>query len=271
MDLYDKVNEAADYIESKINARPHTAIILGTGLQNFAEKIDAEIQLNYNEIPHYMRSTVESHSGKLISGLLDNTPVLVMQGRFHFYEGYSMEEVTFPIRVLSKLGIDQVIITNASGSLNPLMKTGDIVVVDDHIGLLCQNPLRGITDPRLGERFPDMTQTYDKAFNQKAFDIAKKENIIAHSGTYIYVQGPSLETPAEHKMLRSMGADIVGMSTVPEVIVAKQVGLRVCVLSCVTNECMSDMITPETSLQDVINAATEAEPKLSKLLTGLVG
>lgn len=266
MDLYDKVKEASEYIRSQVADPPHTAIILGTGLNSLGDQLTESVSINYEDIPHFVDSTVSSHDGKIIVGLLNGTPVIVLQGRFHYYEGYSMEEVTFPVRVLSRLGIKQLIITNASGSLNPTIKSGDLVVVSDHISLFGPNPLRGITDPRLGERFPDMTKTYDSDLIDRVKNAAQESTINLTEGIYIYVKGPSLETPAEHRLLRLAGADIVGMSTVPEVIVAKQCGLSVCVLSCVTNECLSDEGPKETSLEEVIEVANQTAPQLSIII-----
>jgi len=271
MELYDKILEASAYLKNKLTSQQATkAIILGTGLGSLAKELTETTAINYSDIPHFVKNTVDSHDGKLILGKLNNCPVILLHGRFHYYEGYSMEEVTFPIRVLAQLGIAELIITNASGSLDPDIKTGDIVLVNDHISLFGTNPLRGITDPRLGERFPDMTHTYDSSLISELDKIGDSLTITLRKGVYVYVEGPSLETPAEHKLLRLAGADIVGMSTVPEVIVARQCGIKVCVLSCVTNECLSDQGPKETSLEEVIAAAEEASPKLQKLISQLV-
>jgi len=270
MELYDKICEASSYINTQLTSTPTKAIILGTGLGSLADNLTEVASLNYADIPHFVANTVDSHDGKLLCGKLNGQDVIVLQGRFHYYEGYSMSEVTFPVRVLGKLGIEELIITNASGSLNPEIKTGDIIAVNDHISMFGSNPLRGITDPRLGERFPDMTHTYDKTLLRKIVEIASRLNIPLRNGVYIYVEGPSLETPAEHTLLKLVGADIVGMSTVPEVIVAKQCGIKVCVLSCVTNECLSDEGPKETSLEEVIEAAKIAAPKIAAILTNLV-
>ena len=271
MDLYDKIWEASEYIKNVFSVIPSQAIILGTGLSSLGNQLTESISINYADIPHFVDSTVSSHDGKIIIGMLNGASVIMLQGRFHFYEGYSMEEVTFPVRVLSRLGVKQLIITNASGSLNPTIKSGDIVVVNDHISLFGPNPLRGITDPRLGERFPDMTKTYDSDLIDRVKNISHETAIKIVEGIYIYVQGPSLETPAEHRLLRLAGADIVGMSTVPEVIVAKQCGLSVCVLSCVTNECLSDEGPKETSLEEVIAVANNSAPQLGFLIQKLIG
>ena len=270
MELYDKIQEASSYLKSKLLSGTTKAIILGTGLGSLADKLTNSTTISYSDIPHFVKNTVESHDGKLHFGELNKCSVILLQGRFHYYEGYSMEEVTFPVRVLDQLGIKELIITNASGSLDPTIKTGDIVVVTDHISLFGNNPLRGITDPRLGDRFPDMTHTYNRSILSRIDKIAEAKNLAFKKGVYAYVEGPSLETPAEHNLLRMSGADIVGMSTVPEVIVAKQCGLQVCVLSCVTNECLSEEGPKETSLEEVIAAANEASPKLESIISQLV-
>jgi len=270
MDLYDKVVEASSFIKAKLTSIPTKAIILGTGLGSIVNDLSNSFSIDYTDIPHFVKNTVDSHDGKLYAGELDGHQVIMLQGRFHFYEGYSMDEVTFPVRVLADLGLEELIITNASGSLDPQIKTGDIIAVNDHISLFAPNPLRGITDPRLGERFPDMTHSYDRSILSKVSEVSSQLNIPVRNGVYVYVEGPSLETPAEHRLLRSAGADIVGMSTVPEVIVARQCGLKVGVLSCVTNECLSLEGPKETSLEEVIDAAKTAAPKLRSLLSKLV-
>lgn len=270
MELYDKITEASQYIRKVFSEIPTQAIILGTGLGSLTNELQNKSVIKYTSIPHFASSTVDSHDGEMICGSLDGNQVIILKGRFHYYEGYSMEEVTFPIRVLERLGINQVIITNASGSLNSDIKTGDIVIVKDHISFFGPNPLRGITDERLGERFPDMTKTYDSTLINKVKTIAQKSSIKIREGIYVYVQGPSLETPAEHRLLRLAGADIVGMSTVPEVIVARQCGLDVCVLSCVTNECLSEEGPKETSLEEVIRAADKAAVPLKLIISELI-
>jgi len=271
MELYDKILEASEYLKNKLPSHATKAIILGTGLGSLADELTESTSIIYSDIPYFVKNTVDSHDGKLIFGKLNNCPVILLQGRFHYYEGYSMEEVTFPVRVLGQLGIKELIITNASGSLDPEIKTGDVVLVSDHISLFGINPLRGITDQRLGERFPDMTHTYDRTIIQELEKIGESSDINLRKGVYVYVEGPSLETPAEHKLLRLAGADVVGMSTVPEVIVARQCEIKVCVLSCVTNECLSDEGPKETSLEEVIAAANKAAPKLQQLISGLIG
>ena len=213
MELYDQIQEAVRFIRTVTDFQPLTGIILGTGLGNLANEVVAEATIAYTDIPHFARSTVESHSGKLILGHLDGKPVVVMAGRFHYYEGWSMQQVTFPVRVLNYLGIEQLIITNASGGVNPHLKAGDIVVVKDHINLLPEHPLRGLNDDRLGPRFPDMAVPYEPSLRIKALEIAKKHQIRAFEGVYSALQGPNLETPAEYEMLRKLGSDCTGMSS----------------------------------------------------------
>lgn len=270
MKLYDKIVEAADYIKAKLKTTPKFAIILGTGLGAVIDNQVNGISINYSDLPHFATSTVDGHEGRILLGELNGTQVIILQGRFHYYEGYSMEEVTLPVRVLKQVGIEKLIITNASGSLNSDIKTGDMVIVNDHISLFGPNPLRGIRDPRLGDRFPDMTRTYDLAMITKALTISEQLNLNSKKGIYSYVQGPSLETPAEHRLLKAAGADVVGMSTVPEVIVAKQCGLKVCVISCVTNECISEEGPKETSLEEVIAAAQTNAPRMKALIEQLI-
>lgn len=270
MELYDKVVEAGSYIKDRLPSIPNKAIILGTGLGSIVNDLSDSFSIDYTDIPHFVKNTVDSHDGKLLAGELNGHLLIMLQGRFHYYEGYSMDDVTFPVRVLAEIGIKELIITNASGSLDPEIKTGDIIAVNDHISLFAPNPLRGITDPKLGDRFPDMTHTYDRSILSKVADIASQLNIKVRNGVYVYVEGPSLETPAEHRLLRSAGADIVGMSTVPEVIVARQCGLNVGVLSCVTNECLSDEGPKETSLKEVIEAAEKTAPRIASILTKLM-
>ena len=269
MQLYDKIVEAADYIKKLIAQLPDTAIVLGTGLGDVDNLVDP-ISINYIDIPHFSSSTVESHDGQICFGTWNGTNVLVLKGRFHYYEGYSMEEVTFPIRLLAYLGIQNLIITNAAGSLNQDLKTGDIVMVEDHISFFGPNPLRGVKDPRLGERFPDMTKVYDVGLKERVDSAAKSNSIEIKKGVYAYVQGPSLETPAELRLLRTVGADLVGMSTVPEVIVAKQCAMKICVLSCITNECLSADGPKETSLEEVILAAKATAPTMKALIKNLI-
>lgn len=264
--LYDQIQETVDAIRSRTTFQPRTGIILGTGLGNLAGDVSVEAGIPYGELPHFAVSTVQSHQGKLIFGHLEGHPVVVMAGRLHYYEGWTMQQVTFPVRVLKSLGIERLIITNASGGINPHFRGGDIVVVRDHINLLPENPLRGTNDERLGPRFPDMSRPYDEALRARALAAAQKHGIRAFEGVYSAMQGPNLETPAEYVMLRRLGSDCTGMSSVPEVLVARHMDLPVLMLSLVTNVSFPPSVIKETSVEDVINIAAAAEPNLSLLV-----
>ena len=270
MQLYNQIQEALAFIRQKTDFQPLTGIILGTGLGNFAQKIDKICEIDYKDIPHFPVSTVQSHQGKLIFGFVENQPIVCMAGRFHYYEGYSMKQVTFPIRVLKFLGITQLWITNVSGGTNANYEAGDLVFLKDHINMQPENPLRGENDERLGPRFPDMLKTYDKTLNNKALDICKKNNYRAHEGVYLALQGPNLETPAEYNYINRIGADLVGMSTVPEVLVAKHSGLNVFVVSIVSNKCFPIEEITETTLEEVIAVANVAADKMEKVLVELL-
>lgn len=270
MKLYDQIQEAVQYIQTQVTFKPQTGIVLGTGLGNLTDDIEVVGEIPYQNIPHFPVSTVQSHKGKLLFGYLEQQPVIVMAGRFHYYEGYSMQQVTFPIRVMKFLGIDTLILTNVSGSTNPDYEAGDIVIVKDHINLQSENPLRGENDERLGVRFPDMMHTYDVNLRQKALEIAQKNAITAHEGVYFSWQGPNLETPAEYRFINIIGADLVGMSTVPEVIVAKHSDLKILVLSIVSNKCFPIESIKVTTVDDVIATATEAEPKMTLIIKELL-
>jgi len=262
------IKEAVSYIRSKIKATPETAIILGTGLGAIVEHLEVDCVVDYENIPHFPVSTVEGHAGKLISGMLGETRVLVMQGRFHFYEGYSMQEVTFPIRVMKFLGIKTLVVSNAAGGMNPQFEIGDIMVINDHINLM-PNPLIGKHNPELGERFPDMSQTYDPRLLQKAKDTARDLGIQVREGCYVGVTGPTLETPKEYEYLRIIGGDAVGMSTVPEVIVAHQMGIHVFAASVITDLGVPGKIQKLTH-RDVIDAAEKTAPILTSLIIKLI-
>ena len=264
--LFDKIQETINFIHSKVDFQPEFGIVLGTGLGQLTDEIEVVFEIPYSEIPHFPISTVPSHKSKLIFGKLAGKDIVAMAGRFHYYEGYSMEQVTFPIRVLSFLKIKRLIISNVSGSTNASINAGDIVFVRDHINLQPENPLRGENDERLGPRFPDMLKTYDRELNGKALEIAQKNNITAHEGVYVALQGPNLETPAEYGFLNRIGGDLVGMSTVPEVIVAKHMGLPVFVLSVVSNKCFPIEDITETTVDDVIQLANEVQPKMSLIV-----
>jgi purine-nucleoside phosphorylase len=266
MTLYDQVQEAVAYIRQQTNFQPRTAIVLGTGLGNLTDEIQIQEEIVYPDIPHFAQSTVQSHKGKLIFGQMGAHPVVVMAGRFHWYEGWSMEQVTFPIRVLKFLGVQQLIITNVSGGVNPHLQAGDLVVVKDHINLLPDNPLRGPNDERLGPRFPDMLHTYDEALRQKALEIAQKHQIRAFEGVYSALSGPNLETPAEYTMLRTLGSDCTGMSSIPEVLVARHMNLPVLMISLVSNVAYPRSVIRETTVEELIATAESAEPKLRLLI-----
>ncbi len=270
VELYDQIQEAVAYIRSRTQFQPETGIVLGTGLGNLTDGISVEAEIPYAEIPHFARSTVESHLGKLIFGRLGAHPVAVMSGRFHYYEGWSMEQVVFPVRVLKFLGIRQLILTNASGGIHPHLQGGDIVVVRDHINLLPENPLRGANDDRVGPRFPDLSVAYDPDLRARALAIARREQIRAIEGVYSALQGPNLETPAEYAMLRTLGSDCTGMSSVPEVLAARHLDLPVLLLSLVTNVSFPPSAVKYTTLEDVIETARAAEPKLGKIIFDLL-
>lgn len=244
-------------------------IILGTGLGALVKDIEIEHAIPYEQIPHFPISTVESHHGKLLFGKLNQVPVIVMQGRFHYYEGYTMQQVTYPVRILKLLGIDTLFISNASGGLNPNFKVSDLMLINDHINLLPEHPLRGKNDDEFGPRFPDMSEPYDAKLIALAKEIAAEQNISLQEGVYTAVQGPALETPAEYKYLRIIGGDTVGMSTVPENIVARHMGMRVFAVSVITDLGVPGFIK-KISLQDVLKAAALAEPNLTRLIREMV-
>lgn len=264
--LYEQIQEAVKFIQTKTDFQPEFGIILGTGLGQLTDEIETAFELSYTEIPHFPISTVQSHKSKLIFGKLAGRNIVAMAGRFHFYEGYTMKQVTFPVRVLKFLGIKKIIISNVSGSTNAAINAGDIVFIKDHINLQPENPLRGENDERLGPRFPDMLTTYDRNLNAKAMSIAKHHSITAHEGVYVALQGPNLETPAEYGFLNRIGGDLVGMSTVPEVLVAKHMGLPVFVLSVVSNKCFPIEDITETTVEEVIQLANEVQPKMSLIV-----
>ena len=267
--LTSQVAEAADEIRRRWNCHPRVGIILGTGLGSFTGQIAAESVIGYDEIPHFMRSTAVGHKGQLVCGQVAGVPIVAMEGRFHLYEGYSLQQITFPVRVMQALGVELLIISNASGGLQPHFAPGDILVIDDHINLMMANPLVGAFDEQLRRRFPDLSQPYDPQLIQLALQIARREDFAAYRGAYAAVCGPNYETRAEYRFLRKIGADVVGMSTVPEVIVAKDVGLRVLALSVVTNVCRPDALDT-TDGDSVVAAARSAEVKLRKLVLGVL-
>ena len=266
--LYEQIQEAVNYIRSYTDFQPEYGIILGTGLGNLTDDMLIAYEIDYRDIPFFPTSTVKSHKGKLVFGYLEGVAVVVMSGRFHYYEGYTMQQVTFPVRVLKLLGITTLFITNVAGSTNADIEAGDLVLIEDHINLQPENPLRGDNDERLGVRFPDMLKTYDKALISKGLHIGRKNNIRVHSGVYVALQGPNLETPAEYRFLNRIGGDVVGMSTIPEVLVARHAELRLFVISLVSNKCFP--IPNETTLESVIAVAEEAEPKMRFLIKELL-
>jgi purine-nucleoside phosphorylase len=235
MTLKEKIEEAVEAIKAALQPQPEVAIVLGSGLGALAEKLEKPQSIDYSEIPYWPRSTTPGHVGKLVAGELSGVPVIIMQGRVHYYEGYTMEEVTFPVRALKLLGVESLVLTNASGGINPEVDPGTLIAIEDHINFMGVNPLVGENIGSFGPRFPDMTKAYDKEYLEKLVMVAEREQIPLERGTYIAFSGPSFETPAEIKMARIMGADAVGMSTVPEVIVANHMGMRVCGISCVAN------------------------------------
>jgi purine-nucleoside phosphorylase len=268
---FEQITDSAAFIQSRCpGLAPRAGFVLGTGLSGFAESVTPLCEIPYSEIPHFPLSTVASHRGKLILGEAAGIPVAVLAGRFHYYEGYSMKQATFPIRVLKALGISHLLLSNAAGSINGNIDQGDIVFVRDHINLLPENPLRGHNDERLGPRFPDMLGTYSEDLNQLALEIAKRVGARAHKGVYVALQGPNLETPAEYEFLHRIGGDVVGMSTVPEVLVARHAGLQVFVASVVSNKCHPVDEIRKTTVEDVIRAVEAAEPKLTRILLELL-
>jgi purine-nucleoside phosphorylase len=268
--LHDRVAAAADAIRARTGFRPEIAIVLGTGLGGLAREIAIEAEVPYGDIPGFPLSTVESHTGKLLAGRLAGRPVMAMQGRFHRYEGYDLQQVTFPVRVLHALGARTLVVSNACGGMNPLWGPGDLVLLSDHINLLGDNPLVGPNDDRMGPRFPDMSAPYDGELRALARAAALELGIVLREGVYVAVPGPNLETRAEYRMLRAIGADVVGMSTVPEVIVAVHQGMRVVGVSIITDQCLPDALEP-ADIARIIATASRAEPQLTRLITTLTG
>ncbi len=264
--LYDEVQAAVAAIRKRSALKPEAAIILGTGLGGLATEMKVETTIPYGEIPGFPLSTVESHSGRLLLGTLGGKRVVAMQGRFHRYEGYTLRQVTFPVRVLHALGAPTLIVSNACGGMNPLWAPGDLMLISDHINLLGDNPLIGPNDDRLGPRFPDMSEPYDAELRALARQVALKNGVVLREGVYVAVTGPCLETRAEYRMLRGMGADVVGMSTVPEVIVAVQEGMRALGISIITDQCLPDALEP-ANIEKIIAVAGRAEPLLTRLVT----
>jgi purine-nucleoside phosphorylase len=267
--LFDQMTQAAAAIRKAWPKTPHAGIILGTGLGGLVDRIRIEATLEYNDIPHFLRSTATGHAGRLICGELEGLPIVAMQGRFHMYEGYPLSAITLPVRVFKGLGAELLIVSNAAGGMNPFYACGDLMVIDDHINLMGDNPLIGINDDRLGPRFPDMSEPYDRRLGQVALETARRENFACHRGVLVAVAGPNLETRAEYRFLRAIGADAVGMSTVPEVITAVHAGLRTVGFSIVTDMCLADALQP-ANVEEIIRVANTAEPKLTALVTGIL-
>ncbi|WP_420125808.1 purine-nucleoside phosphorylase [Longimicrobium sp.] len=265
----ERIGAAAAAIRQRSAAEPHIGIILGTGLGGLAARIQVEAEIPYEEIPGFPLSTVETHRGRLLLGTLAGKPVVAMQGRFHLYEGYTLQQVTFPVRVMRALGVDTLLVSNACGGMHPFWGPGDLVLIADHINLLGDNPLIGPNADELGPRFPDMSQPYDLQLQKLAVDVALERKITLRRGVYVAVPGPNLETRAEYRMLRVMGADVVGMSTVPEVIVAIHGGMRVMGVSIITDQCLPDALEP-ANIEHIIATAGRAEPHLTALVEGVV-
>lgn len=269
LDLYDKIQDAVSAIRKSWGKKPHAGIILGTGLGPLVQRIEVEATIEYGDIPHFPKSTATSHRGRLVCGMLCGLPVMAMEGRFHMYEGYELKQITLPVRVMKAMGADLLIVSNACGGLNPFFKSGDIMLIDDHINLMGDNPLIGINDDRLGPRFPDMCNPYDLSLIQATLKTARKHDIVAHQGVFVAVSGPNLETRSEYRFLRMIGADVVGMSTVPEVIVAVHAGMRCVGFSVITDMCLPDALEP-ADVQKIIAIANDAEPRLTSLVTGVL-
>jgi purine-nucleoside phosphorylase len=265
----DAIAAAADAVRARFSRTPRAAIILGSGLGALGREIEVEATIDYRDIPGFPLSTVESHAGRLLCGTLGGKAVVAMQGRFHRYEGYTLQQVTFPVRVLRALGTETLVVSNACGGMNPLWNAGDLMLIADHINLLGDNPLIGANDDRLGPRFPDMSMPYDASLRGLAREVAAGAAITLREGVYAAVAGPNLETRAEYRMLRACGADVVGMSTVPEVIVAVHGGMRVLGLSIITDMCLPDALEP-ASFEKIIGIANAAEPQLTAIVRGVM-
>ena len=262
----DDVKSCAAFLQARGISNPVCGVVLGTGLDTFLKSLDIKITIPYSDIAEFPEATVEFHKGNLVFGFLNEVPVVVMQGRFHYYEGYSMQQVTFPIRVMKELGVEYLLLSNAAGGMNPAYKKGDLVLLTDHINEQPENPLRGLNDPAFGNRFVDMNCPYDSEINKKILDAASSLSTEIKQGIYVAVAGPSLETRSEYRHLRAMGADMVGMSTVPEVIVANHVGLPCAAVSVITDECDPDNLQP-VNIAEIIEVAGKADEKLSKVFT----
>jgi purine-nucleoside phosphorylase len=268
-DLYSRIQEAADFIGARTSIRPEYGLILGTGLGKLAARIEDPVSIPYGEVPHFVESTATSHDGNLVLGTLEGRAVCVMQGRTHYYEGYSMEEITLPVRVMKALGAHSLIMSNAVGGMNPKDRPGDIGVIVDHINFMGDNPLIGPNDERLGPRFPDMSEPYDRDYIALCDEVALEQRLALRHFVYVAVAGPNLETAAEYRFLRLLGADTVGMSSVPENLVAVHGGLKVLGISVITDACLPDNLHP-ARVEDILKTANEAQPKLEALVTGFL-
>ena len=268
-ELISKINETLEVIKKITTEEYPFGIILGTGLGGLAKDIDVQHEIEYEDLPHFPLSTVESHHGKLIFGKIGDKNVVAMQGRFHFYEGYSMKQITYPVRVMKFLGVKTLLVSNACGGMNPIYKRGDVMLMVDHINLLGDNPLIGMNEDSLGPRFPDMSEPYDLELIKVAEEVALENKIKVQKGVYVAVPGPNLETKAEYRFLRSIGADVVGMSTIPENIVANHMGIKVLGISIVTDECFPDSLKP-VNVEEIISTAMKAEPKMTLIMKEVV-
>lgn len=266
--LAARIAEASAALREKWDGSPRVGLILGTGLGGLADQIDQQAVIPYGDLPHFPETTVEGHTGQFVCGTLHGVPLLAMEGRFHYYEGFSLEQVTFPVRVMRACGVETLIITNAAGGLNPQWQLADLMIIEDHIDLLPDNPLRGVNDDTLGPRYPDMYEPYDRELIAQAQATALEEGITAHKGVMVAVSGPNLETRAEYRMLRMMGADVVGMSTVPEAIVAKHAGLRTLGFSIVTDMCLPDALEP-VDIDRIVAVAGRGGERLGQLISAL--
>jgi purine-nucleoside phosphorylase len=267
---YEQIQETIEFIRRRTDFEPRYGIVLGTGLSGLADDIEVVKEMSYAVLPYFPVSTVASHRGKLIFGRIAGVPVVAMAGRFHYYEGYTMQQVTFPIRVMKALGVERLLISNAAGSVNGDIEAGDVVFIRDHINLQPENPLHGPNDERLGPRFPDMLKTYDRATNARALTLAERHGARAHEGVYVALPGPNLETPAEYHFLHVIGADVVGMSTVPEVLVARHMALPVFVISVVSNKCYPLDEIKETTMESVIAVVEGTAPKVQLIVKDLL-
>ncbi|MEM8865582.1 MAG: purine-nucleoside phosphorylase [Planctomycetota bacterium] len=269
LELYGQIEEAVAAIRTKWDVTPRAGVILGPGLGNLAEQVEVEATIDYGDISHFPVSTATSHAGRLVCGRLQGLPVLAMEGRFHQYEGYPLKQITLPVRVMKAMGAEVMLVSQAVGGMNPQYKPGDVMIIDDHINLMGDNPLVGINDDRLGPRFPDMSAPYDPELVDVGLAIARREDFVAHKGVSVAVTGPNLETRAEYRFLRLIGADVVGMSTVPEVIVAVHCGLRVFGVAVITDMCLPDALEV-ANVDEIIATANGAAPKLRALMEGIL-